>query len=367
MAHRVTAAELVRLGLDTIAALSGEPLVRAAVAPGRAHILALGKAAAAMARGALSVVEPLGGAVVDGVGAPLPGLRCLAGAHPVPDERSAAGGLALLDAARAVVPGERVVALLSGGASAMAALPQPGVSVAELAETTRRLLASGRPIAAINAERRRLTQLGAGGLLAALPAGAHVEALALSDIVGASGDALWESLGSGPLAGEAAHLVVERRVLADPQTLALTAWDRFTAAGLDVSPLPLFDGDAAEVVDWLVQAHASLAPGEVAIGAGEPTLALPPQAGSGGRAQHVAATTVLKLRGGFVVVALGSDGRDGNSPAMGAALDDSMPLGGLASALAAFDSHRALAEIGAAVPSRATGTNLTDLYVVARR
>jgi hydroxypyruvate reductase len=113
------------------------------------------------------------------------------------------------------------------------------------------------------------------------------------------------------------------------------------------------------------------------VAVGEPTVRVRPGRGGtlgrGGRAQHLALTMLASLAGrDLAFVALGSDGRDGPTEAAGAAVDgrtlDACARRGIdvASALARFDSHRALATVGATLPRAVTGTNLTDLYLLGR-
>src|SRR5437867_7674842 len=102
------------------------------------------------------------------------------GGHPIPDEQSFASGAAALrlaDANRA--RGETLVVLLSGGASAMLAAPADGVTLAEKIAATRELLRSGKPIAEINAVRKRMSAIKGGKL--ALRAGRSIT-YAISDV-----------------------------------------------------------------------------------------------------------------------------------------------------------------------------------------
>ena len=89
------------------------------------------------------------------------------GGHPVPDDASVEAGrraLAVADAARA--RGEWLVVLLSGGASAMLEVPADGLTIDDLASTTRLLLSSGLPIARMNAVRKHVSTV-KGGLIGA--------------------------------------------------------------------------------------------------------------------------------------------------------------------------------------------------------
>lgn len=187
-------------------------------------VIALGKAAPAMAEGAaaaLGDVEcgPVGGVVVgaaldgdaavvgaastgstsSGCGGVHPSLRVLAGDHPLPGARSYAAADAIGDVVRCVRPDDRVLVLLSGGASSLAAAPAcPDISVGDLSRLAELLLSSGMDVAAMNVVRKRFARWGAGRLAAAL-APARVHCLVVSDVVG---DPL-SVVGSGPCVGDA--------------------------------------------------------------------------------------------------------------------------------------------------------------------
>jgi glycerate 2-kinase len=191
----------------------------------RVMILGFGKASAPMAQAAEDVLGDRIGAglvvVKPGHELPLRLVRQVPGSHPVPDESSARAAREI--AALADAAGERTLAivLVSGGGSALVAAPldpapgSPGVTIEDIRETTRRLLACGADIGQVNCIRRHLLLL-AGGRLAARLAPAAAVGLALSDVVG---DDL-STIASGPLC-------------ADPTTYqdALDVVDRFGIGG----------------------------------------------------------------------------------------------------------------------------------------
>jgi hydroxypyruvate reductase len=140
-------------------------------------------------------------------------------------------------------------------------------------------------------------------------------------------------------------------------------------------------GDVADVADRLTrQAHAmeAAAAGRGGaracwVGGGEATIALPPQPGAGGRAQHIALLVARAIAGTHHVSVLvaGSDGIDGNSPAAGAIVDghtwDAMRAAGCdpGAALARCDAFPVLDAVGATVCTGPTGVNHADLALVA--
>ncbi|MEB2836821.1 MAG: glycerate kinase [Desulfurococcales archaeon] len=178
-----------------------EPRVRGAIPGGLrgpVYLVAIGKGAPAMARGALESLGSVEGGVVatlrgvDTSG--LDGLEVVYGEHPVPGPGSLRAGEAVLEWAReASRGGGTLLALVSGGGSAIAEVPVEGLSLEDLAEATRLLLASGATIDEVNAVRKHLSRIKGGRLAeAARPAG--VLGLYASDV---PGDRL-DSIASGP-------------------------------------------------------------------------------------------------------------------------------------------------------------------------
>ncbi|MDA7964729.1 DUF4147 domain-containing protein, partial [Ruegeria sp.] len=126
------------------------------------RILAVGKAAAAMARAALDQYGAVPTLVVtkDDHGRDLPeGVEVIEAAHPVPDTRSLQGGAALRQAARAMPESSHLLLLVSGGASSLAEDLVPGKTLADLEHLNRQLLAQGLDITAMNTERRKLSRV----------------------------------------------------------------------------------------------------------------------------------------------------------------------------------------------------------------
>ncbi len=191
-------------------------------------LLALGKAAAAMADGAEAALGPRVArrVVVVPAGTAAGRAGFLEGAHPVPDARSEAAGRALLAAAARTPSDREVLALVSGGGSALAAVPAAGIALADKARAIARLMDAGAPIAELNTVRRHLSAIKGGRLARASPA--RVTTLVVSDVVG---DALHE-VASGPTVPDptgfaAACEVIERRVGA--AGVPPSVWQRLAA------------------------------------------------------------------------------------------------------------------------------------------
>ena len=233
--------DAVTCALAGIAAVDPGDLVRRALAQhsvdGDVSLVAVGKAAGAMASAALGV---LGSAVRRGVViSPNPvtidaaGITCFVGGHPIPNERGAQGARMVLEMAESFRASDTLLCLTSGGASALTTLPAAGLSVHDVASTTALLLRAGATIGDLNCVRKHVDRL-KGGRLAAIAFPARVVALVLSDVVG---DSL-ATIASGPT-------VADPTTVADAIAVCRTRgiWDRLPASvrthletGSDESP-----------------------------------------------------------------------------------------------------------------------------------
>jgi hydroxypyruvate reductase len=318
-----------------------------------AWIAAVGKAAPAMAVGARDRLDVRGALVVAPDGTDARGLDVVRAAHPVPDARSEAAGRALLAFARAVPPGDVMVALVSGGASALAAVPRAGLSLAEKVARVQALAASGAPIAELNRLRASLSAIKGGRLAAACPG--RVVTVVVSDVVGDDPAVV----GSGPTVP--CDTVVVASGVAD---LARAAAAVTGGAVVDAA----LTGDVEEVAGRVAAAIRDGA--GWMIWAGEPTVRLPPRPGRGGRARQQALLVARALAGvpGWRLLVAGSDGVDGTGDAAGAIVDGATwgrltdPQG----ALDRCDAGGALGAIGAEVVTGPTGVNHADLLVAFR-
>lgn len=156
---------------------------------GRTVVVGAGKASAAMAA-ALEAHWPgpadtLSGLVVTryGFGRPTERIEIVEAAHPVPDAAGLKAAERILKAVSDLTPDDLVIALISGGGSALLTLPAPGIALADKQAVTDALLRSGADIGEINTVRKQLSAI-KGGRLAEAAWPAHVTTLAISDVVG---------------------------------------------------------------------------------------------------------------------------------------------------------------------------------------
>ncbi len=157
--------------------------------------------------------------------------------HPVPDAGSIEGAREALALAAMAGPADRVVVLMSGGASALWSAPAPGLELTDKQAVTQALLKAGHPISVINTVRKHLSAI-KGGRLAAAAAPASVLTLAISDVPGDDP----ATIGSGPTVGDYTTVDEARRALATLDgRLSAQTLERVLAA-LSETPEP---GDAA--------------------------------------------------------------------------------------------------------------------------
>lgn len=381
----------------------------------RARLLALGKAAVPMAEAAQAVLADLAptGVAVSPAPRTIPGIDVIRGDHPTPSSDSLHAGHRLLDGARAAGPTEVAVVLISGGGSALAEVPAGGLDLADLQAVNDALLRCGAPIGAVNTVRKHLSALKGGQLAVQAAKAGALATVILSDVVGSPVD----MVASGPTVpdptrhADAVQVLKRFRVWQDLPAAVRAHLERGAAGELEETPSggPAFDGrvwtvaadgavaaraaadaaaswgmparvirtdlrgEAREQGRAMVRAHRHMAPGSVAVYAGETTVAVR-GSGLGGRNQELALAAALELAEGsdLVVLALGTDGIDGPTPSAGAFADRHTVARGRAAGLdardhlARNDSHRFLRAVGGTVDCGPTGTNVGDLVFLHR-
>ena len=153
---------------------------------GRTVVIGAGKGSARMASAFETLWDaPLSGVVVTryGYGVPCRSIKVMEAAHPVPDAAGLAASEALFAALKDLTADDLVVALISGGGSALLPCPAPGLTFADEVAVNKALLKSGAPIAAMNCLRKHVSAVKGGRLaLAARPA--RLVTLLVSDVPG---------------------------------------------------------------------------------------------------------------------------------------------------------------------------------------
>ncbi|MEM9980292.1 MAG: DUF4147 domain-containing protein, partial [Cyanobacteria bacterium P01_D01_bin.2] len=174
---------------------------------GRTVVVGMGKSAAAMAQAVEATwaktdnLDSLGGLVITryGHGVPTSAIEVIEAGHPVPDENGMHAARRILQQVAPLGADDRVICLISGGGSALFTLPPESISLTNLADINRQLLASGAEITLMNTVRKALS-CSSGGRLAAAAYPAQVISLIISDV---AGDSL-SAIASGPTVGDRA-------------------------------------------------------------------------------------------------------------------------------------------------------------------
>ena len=181
-------------------ALCVPPHLPAALA-GRLIVIGAGKASAAMAQ----AVEahwpgPLSGLVVTryGYAVPCARIEIVEAAHPVPDAAGLTAARRIRELVGNLSVDDTVLCLISGGGSALLALPLDGITLEDKQAVNRELLKSGASIGEMNCVRRHLSAI-KGGRLAAACHPAKVVTLLISDVPGDNPS----DIASGPTVGDA--------------------------------------------------------------------------------------------------------------------------------------------------------------------
>ena len=203
---------------------------------GRTIVVGAGKASAAMAQ----VFEknwnaPLEGLVVTryGHGAACKNIEIVEAAHPVPDDAGTKAAARMLEMLKGLTKDDLVVALISGGGSALLSLPASGISVEDKRAVNKALLKSGAPIAEMNCVRKHLSAI-KGGRLAAAAYPAGVFTLVISDV---PGDDL-AAVASGPTVADPTTFADARQIIAKYEIEVPSSVTAHLAAGKNETPKP---------------------------------------------------------------------------------------------------------------------------------
>ena len=382
--------------------------------PERVFVVAAGKAAGTMAKAAREILgEKVSGGLVVTKDGHEPGpedFETAFSSHPEPDERGVEAARAVQEFVGSLGEGDLVLALISGGASALLADPAPPIELADLKALTGDLLRSGADIGEINTVRKHVSVLKGGGL-ARLAHPAPTVALLLSDVVGDDPSSIASGLTApDPTTLESTRRVLEHYRIWSPESVSehlreaeetptkddpvfenvvnvICGGGRHAAEAaaekaeeLGYAPLLLtttLTGDAlgaasvyaAVVREVLASGNPASSPCAI-ISGGEATVTVRGN-GTGGPNQEFALALAVELDGvgGWAAFSADTDGHDGSTEAAGGIVDGKTAQrirdGGVdpEEALSDNDSFPALRAGGALLETGPTGTNVNDVRV----
>ncbi len=378
---------------------------------GRVVVVGAGKASARMAEAVEAQWGLCEGLVITryGHGRPCRGIEIVEAAHPVPDAAGLAASARMLALLESLGEGDFVLALISGGASALLVAPAEGVSLGEKQAVNAALLASGAPIDQMNTLRKHLSRV-KGGQLAAAAYPARMLTLMISDVPG-DDPAL---IGSGPTVGDHSSAAdaravlarwqialpssvraalarptgvlapddtrlmrVQNRIIAAPMQSLAAAGEMARKAGCEVQVLgDAIEGEARVVAAEqaaraLGSARARGAPPLVLLSGGELTVTRTGAGVGGPNAEFCLALAIaLKAAPNIYALACDTDGVDGAAEVAGALIGPETLARARAAgrdpatALAENDAHGFFAAIGAQIVTGPTLTNVNDFRAI---
>ena len=321
--------QLLTIFNAAVAAVSGQQAVELAIDDDSAYepdtIIAVGKAAVGMCRGALNrfpeakqafVVTKYNHADEDILSRM--NVTVMETAHPVPDLLSLKAGAELCALIQKLNSQSRLLLLVSGGASALSESLPDGMSLEDLQAITDDMLSSGKTIGEINSKRKEFSQIKDGKLIEQFN-GAEIRVYAISDV---EGDSI-STIGSGLGDCHRARVKANSTIIASTQISRTEAEATAFGLGLTVNlNEETLYGDVFDIAKKIGAVLNNADPG-VYIWGGEPTIMLPENPGLGGRNQSLALALSEHIQGrdDITLLVAGTDGTDGPTNAAGGIVD----------------------------------------------
>ena len=370
-------------------------------------IVAIGKAAVSMTRGAIMAINSnshhfTGNALVvtkynhndNSLDEICPNLQIIESAHPVPDENSLRAGEAIVKMGMAINQRQKewreegkekssatnntskpfMLALISGGTSALAEVLKEGWELEQLQQLNKQMLSTGVDISQINQKRKEISLLKDGGLARLMP-DTNILALYLSDVP--TNDVA--VIGSGILATPSDTITpvtrITHKILADNATARQEVAKAASELGYSVVNHDfLMTADVEETAQKIYELMNDNR-GAINLFGGEPVVTLPPQPGIGGRNQHLALLMARIMAGDgdgdteSLFASIGTDGSDGFTHYAGALVTNQTMKDikncGMSGeeAIKNANSTQVLEKVQATIDTGPTGTNLMDIMI----
>ncbi|WP_455376293.1 glycerate kinase type-2 family protein [Kaarinaea lacus] len=372
---------------------------------GEIYLLAIGKAASAMAKAALEILasqikkgliitKPNAG-VIDGEN-----IEFIEAGHPVPDDRSITAGHQLIEFVTGMPSNAKLICLISGGTSSLVEVLPDSVTLEQLIALNEWLLQSGLPIGEMNAIRKRVSRI-KGGRLAKMLRGYDVTVLLISDVRGDSPSDIGSGLLFPPTAKDLlinpedypekiSRLMQSAPPLPDPEDPCFDQIDFSIVATLKMAinaaqqmaiskgyevvvHQDYLQGDAIEAGKFIADEIRKVT-GAIHIWGGECTVKLPKKHGVGGRCQSLALSAAIALgdEASWCLLAAGTDGSDGTGDVAGVCVDNESfkyarqlfhGNGAAEEYLRRADAGSYFQQTNDLLITGATGTNVTDIVL----
>lgn len=340
-------------------------------------VISIGKAAASMCLGALRQFPDMADSLVitkyghvDARLRQMPACRIIESGHPVPDQNSLLAGKALLDTVCQMKPNSTLLFLVSGGASSLAEVLTPGVSLEDLSRLNKQMLSTSLSIDKINANRKNYSQIKAGQLLGKFK-GKRIIVLGISDVFDDNFAVLGSGIGNfSTVMGQSKTTEYSNVVVGSNFIARKASVECAQELNLDiVDNEECLYGDLEIVCDRIFNRIVQGSNG-VYIYGGEPTVELPTNPGRGGRNQSLSLMLAKRMAGrdDMTILVAGTDGTDGPTEAAGGMVDGlsfNVFPGGNAAILKA-DAGTFLEQTGDLFTTGPTGTNVMDLLVAVK-
>ena len=377
---------------------------------GNIYLAAIGKAAWSMAH---SAWEELGDRIKQGIivtkydhsFGEIPGMKIIEAGHPLSDENTIAGAKKAVEMAKGLKEGDELLFLISGGGSALFEDPLPGLTLADIVDINKQMLACGADVVELNMIRKRLSSVKAGRF-AQICSPAKVFTVVLSDVLG---DRL-DSIASGPAAPDLftvddvkevvkkyklnindtvkGYLAKETPKSLDNVESIITGSVRIlctsaaeVAAEMGYTPHLLCSEmncearEAGRLIASIARqinggTHMFKRPCAIILG-GETVVTLKGK-GKGGRNQELVLAAAEGIAGidDLLILSVGSDGTDGPTDAAGGIVDGSTAQKlkekgiKIRDVMDNNDSYNALAALDLLIKTGPTGTNVNDVAVI---
>lgn len=320
--------------------------------------------------------------------------------HPIPTKKSLAASRAILKFLDSLDSKALVVFLISGGASSLVSLPD-GISLGDKKHVTDLLLKSGASISEINCVRKHLSKIKGGKILEELKCEAI--SLVMSDVIGddlsviASGltycdqstfsdakktllkyklknkvpQSVWNRIilgTSGKIPETPKKPAIQNLVIATNKDCVTAMGMHARNLGLKTSMIWPLKGDVKDAA-YVVSKRFPIRKNSCLIFGGETTVVVKGR-GNGGRNQELVLNLLKKIKHegkDLILISVGTDGMDGNSPAAGAIGDFNMPLKQVDKYLKCNDSFGYFKKYGGAIFTGSTHTNMMDIGIVLKK